>query len=90
MMLIRLIEPARAYTVPLNVCSDTCQVHISVPLGDKYLVLLLRRLAEMNGQKAVIGFDGLNFELTELPGEGRLLLSAKGDSRNVKLCKVVF
>lgn len=92
-MRINVIQPAKLYTLPLNVCSDTCQVHVSVPLGDAYLVGLLKRLAEYDGKRAVLGFDGMHFELTETVGEGgekRLQLSIKGDSRNVKLCKVVF
>ncbi len=89
-MVINLIEPSRVFVSPLNVCTDTCNIHVSVPMGDKYLVELLKNLSKMDKQKAVLGFEGMHFEMTELPKEKRLQLSITGDSKRVKLCKVVF
>ena len=87
-MFVRLIEPSKSYVGPINVCTDTCNVHVSVPMGDKYLASLLRKLATLSNTRAVIGFDGMKFELSEK--EDRLELSITGDSTKMKICKVVF
>jgi len=73
-------------------------MHIKcAPISNKYLVDLLRKIDRLDGQKVVLGFENVSFDIHENKERGLIELWTRGSGpkgeiipTNIKLCRVVF